>query len=81
MAFRLALAALMCVLAAGCSSVRDAYGVQTGSRPHAPSFRDAYGVQTGVAAAYAPPMDSGRKVAEQDCSRPLTLDQGNLRCR
>jgi len=80
MAFRLALAALMCVLAAGCSSVRDAYGEQRDVSAHALSLRDAYGATTGMP-LYAPPMDSSRKVAEQDCSRPVTLDQGNLRCR
>jgi hypothetical protein len=29
----------------------------------------------------APPrMDPARKVVEQDCSRPVVADQGNLRC-
>jgi len=27
-----------------------------------------------------PPMDPSRKVSEQDCSRPVVPDQGNLRC-
>ena len=27
-----------------------------------------------------PPMDPARKVSEQDCSRPVVPDQGNLRC-
>jgi hypothetical protein len=31
--------------------------------------------------AYAPPMDSTRKVSEQDCSRPIDTDGGNLMCR
>jgi uncharacterized Zn finger protein (UPF0148 family) len=30
---------------------------------------------------YAPPMDATRKVSEQDCSRPLFDDGGNLLCR
>ena len=29
----------------------------------------------------APPMDPTRKVSEQDCSRPLDTDGGNLMCR
>jgi colicin import membrane protein len=29
----------------------------------------------------APPMDPTRKVAEQDCSRPIDTDRGNLMCR
>ena len=31
--------------------------------------------------ASAPPMDPTRKVSEQDCSRPLNNDGGNLMCR
>ena len=31
--------------------------------------------------AYAPPMDPTRKVSEQDCSRPIVTDRGNLMCR
>jgi hypothetical protein len=31
--------------------------------------------------ASAPPMDSTRKVSEQDCSRPIDTDGGNLMCR
>jgi membrane protein involved in colicin uptake len=34
--------------------------------------------QTG---AYVPPMDPTRKIAEQDCSRPIVTDRGNLMCR
>ncbi|HXM80676.1 MAG TPA: hypothetical protein VN929_01995 [Burkholderiales bacterium] len=28
-----------------------------------------------------PPLDPGRKVAEQDCSKPIDLEAGNLRCK
>jgi len=31
--------------------------------------------------AYAPPMDAARKVSEQDCTRSLADDGGNLTCR
>jgi len=31
--------------------------------------------------AVAPPIDSGRKISEQDCTRPLVDDGGNLKCR
>ena len=30
---------------------------------------------------YEPPMDPGRKVSEQDCSRSIGTDGGNLMCR
>jgi hypothetical protein len=29
----------------------------------------------------APPLDQERKVNEQDCSKPIDLSTGNLRCR
>ena len=44
------------------------------------SYRDTYGPYT-LPATYAPPMDAKRKVAEQDCSKPLTENEGNLRCK
>jgi hypothetical protein len=28
-----------------------------------------------------PPLEDKRKIAEQDCSKPVALDQGNLRCK
>ena len=34
-----------------------------------------------TARATPPPMATNRKVNEQDCSKPVVLDQGNLRCR
>jgi hypothetical protein len=29
----------------------------------------------------APPLDPGRKVNEQDCSKPIDLNAGNLKCK
>ena len=29
----------------------------------------------------APPLDPARKVSEQDCSKPIDLQAGNLRCK
>jgi hypothetical protein len=43
-------------------------------------YYDTYMVQTS-ALAYAPRMDSSRKISDQDCSKPLALDQCNLDCR
>ena len=31
--------------------------------------------------AFAPPLDPTRRVSEQDCSRPIDTDGGNLMCR
>jgi hypothetical protein len=44
------------------------------------SYYDAYMVQTS-ALAYAPRMDSTRKISDQDCSKPIVLGEGNLDCR
>jgi hypothetical protein len=30
--------------------------------------------------AFTPPMDTSRKVSEQDCARPVDADGGNLKC-
>jgi hypothetical protein len=30
---------------------------------------------------YAPPMDPRREVSEQDCTKPVDLTRGNLKCR
>jgi hypothetical protein len=31
--------------------------------------------------AFVPPIEGGRRVSEQDCTRPLVDDGGNLKCR
>ena len=31
--------------------------------------------------SYPPPMDPTRKISEQDCTRPIDTDGGNLMCR
>ena len=36
---------------------------------------DSYNAQA------APPMDPGRKVSEQDCTKPYDLQGANLRCK
>jgi len=83
MAFRTALAFFMMAAAAACSST----GTSSGSSRMGPtdayrgsSYRDMYGPYT-VPATYAPAMDAKRKIAEQDCSKLLSGDDGNLRCK
>jgi hypothetical protein len=34
-----------------------------------------------VEEGYVPPMDERRKVSEQDCSKPVDITAGNLRCK
>ena len=42
----------------------------------------SYGMSVTYSAAATPaPLDAARTVAEQDCTKPIALDRGNLRCR
>jgi len=40
------------------------------------TMRDAYSAGGPV-----PPMDSSRKVSEQDCAKGVDLAKGNIRCK
>ena len=44
------------------------------------TFSDLYGGAT-ARAGLVPPLDQQRKIAGQDCSKPLTDNDGNLRCK
>ena len=84
MAFRVALAFLMMAAAAACSSTSSSPYSSSRMGPtdayRGSSYRDMYGPYTAPA-AYAPPMDAKRKIGEQDCSKPLTDNVDNLRCK
>jgi len=42
----------------------------------------SYGMGVTYSAAGRPaPLDPARTVAAQDCTKPIALDRGNLRCR
>ena len=64
---RPAIVLLLVVAAASCATER----------------RDSsYGMSAGYPAAATPaPPDPARTVAEQDCTKRIALDRGNLRCR
>ncbi len=83
-AYRIALAVFMTAAAAACSSTASSPYSSPRMGPsdtyRGSSYRDSYSVYTAPA-AYAPPMDQKRKVADQDCSKPLTENEGNLRCK
>lgn len=43
---------------------------------------EIYGSSAAMArASLVPPLEEKRKIAEQDCSKPVVLDEGNLRCK
>jgi hypothetical protein len=82
MAFRVALALLLMAAAAACSSTSPYSSSRMGPTDayRGSSYRGMYDPYTAPS-AYAPPMDAKRKIAEQDCSGPLIVDDGNLRCK
>jgi hypothetical protein len=42
----------------------------------------SYGMSATYSAARQPaPLDTARTIAEQDCTKPIVLDRGNLLCR
>jgi len=84
------------VLAAGCASHTrisagggGASGVRVGLDVHSGSAVGAVIAIGAIGAAYGsgseptkpPPMLEGRRVSEQDCSRPIEDPSANLRCR
>ena len=40
-----------------------------------------YGVDYGGYSRTPPEMDPGRKVSEQDCTKPIDFTLGNIRCK
>jgi hypothetical protein len=42
---------------------------------------DSYALSELAASEATAPMDGSRRIAQQDCTRPVTVDRGNLLCR
>lgn len=52
------------------------------TRNQSGTLDEIYGSSAEMArASQTPPLDDKRKIDEQDCSKPVALDQGNLRCK
>jgi hypothetical protein len=60
------------LLAAACSTKEPDLGYRAVNKES---------VDPKVVMAKTPPMDPSRKVLDADCTQPIALDQGNLRCR
>jgi hypothetical protein len=71
MAHRIALALLILVAAAACTST---------SR-NSPYMREGHVESASSGASNPPALERTRKVASQDCSKPVAFDEGNLRCK
>ena len=52
------------------------------TRNQSGTLDEIYGSSAAMArASQTPPLDEKRNITEQDCSKPLAPDQGNLRCK
>jgi hypothetical protein len=52
------------------------------TRNQSGTLDEIYGSSAEMArASVLPPLDEKRKIEAQDCSKPVVLDQGNLRCK
>ena len=67
------------------SAAPAAASVQTGSGGGGGAVMLGTGVIAGRAVytdpRYVPPMDPARDVSEQDCTKPVDLTRGNLKCK
>jgi hypothetical protein len=86
-------AALLCVVmigsvaaAGGKSAGKAKSGPLLSAAPASASPSSGRGGGTAVRAQYldprnVPPLDPGRDVSEQDCTKPVDLTRGNLKCK
>ena len=52
------------------------------TRNQSGTLDEIYGSSAAMArASLTPPLDDKRKIGDQDCSKPIAVDQGNLRCK
>jgi hypothetical protein len=59
------------------------YGAAVGAQDprFAPDLSDSTYAYDGFWARPVPELDPDRRISEQDCSRPLDLSLGNIRCK
>jgi hypothetical protein len=80
--YRPLIATSLIALACGCASHRDPSLAQAAPKPAPPaqtySWMDTpdYGVEGLI-----PGMERNRRINDQDCTKPVDLRAGNLRCR
>ena len=83
MTYRLAAAMLIIATTTACSSApswREAFGSPDSASGGGTAPERPY-VGTAAATPRPPEMQRNRKVATQDCSKPVDPLEGNLRCR
>ena len=73
-----AIALALLLTSAGCKSTDTPDSLDLSYRTY---DRTEMSVDYASAPTAPPKLDRTRKVAEQDCSKPVALDRGNLKCR
>jgi hypothetical protein len=73
-----AIALALLVTSAGCQSTDTPDSLDLSYRTYDRTEMSVTNTPTPTA---PPKLDPTRKVAEQDCSKPVALDRGNLKCR
>jgi len=82
MNYRLLIGTVLLGLACGCASKSDPGLAQAAPAPIAPSQTYTWMDSPDYAVeGLIPPMERGRKVNDQDCSKPVDLSAGNLHCK
>jgi hypothetical protein len=84
MTYRLAAAMLILATSTACSSTpswREAFGSRDSASAGGTAPERPYVGSAIAATPRAPEMDRNRRIAAQDCSKPVDPLQGNLRCR
>lgn len=82
MNYRLLIATVLIGLACGCASKSDPGLAQAAPAPTPPSQTSAWmGSADYAVEGLIPGMERGRRVNDQDCTKPVDLRAGNLRCK
>jgi hypothetical protein len=75
------LAALASALLLAVSACRSTESFDPVDLTYSTTDRTDMSVSATQSPTLPPRLDRSRKVAEQDCSKPLALDRGNIKCR
>jgi hypothetical protein len=82
MIYRSLIATVFVALACGCASKSDPGLAQGAPKPSPPAQTYTWMDSPDYAVeGLIPGMERGRKVNDQDCSKPVDLRAGNLRCK
>ncbi|HYL23375.1 MAG TPA: hypothetical protein VEV21_03180 [Burkholderiales bacterium] len=81
MNYRPLIAIVLVGLACGCASQSDPGLAQAAPKPAPPATYGWMDARDYSVEGLIPAMERGRRVSEQDCTKPVDLRAGNLRCK